>query len=27
VTSAWRWHTKHPDGHGPLPADFARAVA
>jgi UDP-glucose 4-epimerase len=27
VSSAWRWHTKHPDGHGPLPADFARAVA
>jgi UDP-glucose-4-epimerase GalE len=27
VASAWRWHTDHPDGHGPLPADVARAVA
>jgi UDP-glucose 4-epimerase len=27
VASAWRWHTDHPDGHGPLPADIARAVA
>lgn len=27
VASAWRWHSTHPDGHGPLPESPARVVA